>query len=89
MSIFSDIMEALDKIDIWKRLKTVPDELDAVKARLAAIEAAYGGKHPPDVCKFCGERALRLSAVLGPNAKGKMTENWNCKKCSRTEPRQI
>jgi hypothetical protein len=32
------------------------------QARVAALEETLGGKAPPDRCRFCGERAVRLES---------------------------
>jgi hypothetical protein len=89
MGILEDMMKALDRIPGWKRLQEVPAEVDDLKRRLAALEEKLGGKWPPDVCRFCGEQAVRLQASFGPDAKGSMHENWHCSKCNNTEVRLV
>ena len=39
MSTIGDIVSLLEKIPIWKRLKALPDEFDALKAKVAALES--------------------------------------------------
>ena len=87
--MLDDIMKTLDRIPVWKRLQAVPDEVDDITRRVAALEEMLGGKYPPDVCKFCGERSTRLTASLGPMDKGKMQENWTCKECGQVEVRVV
>jgi hypothetical protein len=89
MGIIEDILNALDRIPIWKRVQELPPEVDALKKRVADLEQKLGGKWPPDICKFCGARALRLSATLGPTDKGKIREHWHCEECSKTEVRLV
>jgi hypothetical protein len=60
MGIVDDILRALDRIPIWKRLQELPSEVDDLKARVAAFEDKLSGKWPPDVCRYCGARAARL-----------------------------
>jgi hypothetical protein len=61
MGFVEDVFKALDRIPIWKRLQELPSEVDQLKAKIADFETKLGGKWPPDVCKFCGERAARLA----------------------------
>lgn len=70
MGFVDDVMKVLDRIPGWKRLQEVPAEVDELKAKVAALEEKLGGKWPADICKFCGERAVRLSLAVGPDIKG-------------------
>jgi hypothetical protein len=87
MGVIEDMFKALDRIPIWKRLQTVPDEVDALKAKVAALEEKLGGKYPADACKFCGARACRMTASFGANAKGRPQSHWTCSDCGRVETR--
>lgn len=87
MSLVSDLLAALDRIPIWKRLQGVPEEVDSLKRRLADLEEKLGDKWPPDVCKFCGERATRLSDAYPPDDKGIVRQAWRCEKCGQYEYR--
>lgn len=83
-----ETLKVLDRIPIWKRLGEVPDEVDDLKRRVAALEEQLGGKWPADVCKFCGDRATRLQASFGPDAKtGKLRQQWQCASCKKIEIR--
>ena len=88
MSLIDDILKAFDRIPGWKRLQEIPAETDDLKQRVAALEEKLGGKWPADVCRFCGERAVRLDYTLVPNIKtGTVQEHWACSKCKKTEIR--
>ena len=87
MGVIDDMLKALDRIPGWARLQKVPDEVDQLTRRVTALEEKFGGKWPPDICKFCGERAVRLRATFGPDQKGNMQENWECASCQKTEVR--
>jgi len=89
MGIIEDMLKALDRIPGWARLQQVPSEVDELKGKVAALEEKLGGKWPSDVCRFCGERAVRLHATLGPDSRGCMQENWQCGKCNKTEVRLV
>ena len=89
MGIIEDILKALDRIPIWKRVQELPAEVDDLKARVAELEHKLSGKYPPDVCKLCGTRALRLKNTLGPNTQGNMREIWVCEECTKHETRLV
>jgi hypothetical protein len=44
MGLLEDVMKALDRIPVWKRLQGVPAEVDSLKGRIAALEEKLGGK---------------------------------------------
>lgn len=82
MGMIDDILKALDRIPIWARLTKVPDEVDKLRERVLELESKLNGKWPADVCKFCGERAMRMKASM-PNAS-----EWKCQDCGKREIRK-
>ncbi|MFH0342813.1 MAG: hypothetical protein ACHBNF_11935 [Chromatiales bacterium] len=58
MGAIDDFLKMLDRIPIWRRLGEVPGEVDDLKRRVAELEQKLNGKWPPDVCEFCGTRAV-------------------------------
>jgi hypothetical protein len=84
MGIIDDILTALDRIPAWKRLQELPGEIDALKARMAFLEEKLGTKWPPDICRHCGERGLRLVGT-SPSGKEHIREDWKCEKCGQYE----
>jgi hypothetical protein len=89
VGIIDDISKQLDRIPIWKRLQTLPSETDELKARVSVLEEKLGGKWPADVCRACGERALRLASTGGPDQKGNIEEVWSCGACGVVDLRTI
>jgi hypothetical protein len=89
MGMIDDILKALDRIPIWKRLQQVPSEVDELQSRIAVLEEKLGGKWPADVCRYCGERAARLTNHRGPDNKGVFTEIWTCAACSQKDHRHV
>lgn len=87
MGILDDVLKALDRIPVWKRLQQLPTEVNELQARVTALEQMLGGKWPAEVCRFCGARAARLSSSLGPDDRGQMHEHWTCGECNRDEKR--
>ncbi len=60
MGIIEDLLNALDRIPIWKRLQELPPEVERLKHRVAELEEKLGDVWPPDVCRLCGKRAARI-----------------------------
>lgn len=87
MGLLDDMLKTLDRIPVWKRLGEVPAEIEDLKMRLAVLEGKLNGKWPAEVCRYCGERAARLSAQFGPNAKGGYIDQWTCNECQQSDER--
>ncbi len=87
MGILDDVMKTLDRIPLWKRLGEVPGEVDELNRRVSALEGKLNGKWPADVCRYCGERAVRLESIRGPNSKGMLQEDWECAACGQSDQR--
>ena len=80
MGAIEDVRKWLADVPLWKRLGTVPDEIDELKRRVADLEGKLDGKWPPDVCRFCGERAVRLRTAMASD-KATILERWHCGQC--------
>jgi len=90
MGLLDDILKALDRHTVWKRLQGIPDEVDALQRRISDLEEKLGGKWPADVCRFCGERTVRLHWTYpGIDAKGNVREDWLCTACEKTDRRTV
>jgi len=87
MGSIEDIRKILSDIPIWKRLGTVPAEVEDLKRRVAELEEKLGGKWPGEVCRFCGERQTRLFRTLGPDVTGIVTDVWRCGACGQSDHR--
>jgi hypothetical protein len=60
-----------------------------LEARVSALEAELG-KHPPDVCDYCGERGMRKTHSFGVMHGGtNQLDVWTCEKCGKTENRIV
>jgi hypothetical protein len=89
MGVIEDVLKALERIPIWKRLREIPDEVDDLKRRIAELEVKLGGKWPPDVCQFCGARAARMIWSDAADSKGIARQDWHCSACDKTEIRSV
>lgn len=86
MGILEDVMKVFDRWDEGKRMRATPGRVDELERRVSGLEERFGGKWPPDVCKYCGERAARMS-FSHPNGKGKIQQDWTCSACNEVEVR--
>ena len=82
MGMIEDLLRALDRVPLWKRLGDIPVEVDDLKRRVGAVEEKLGHKWPPDVCKSCGARALRMTKSTADR------EVWTCAACNNVEFRR-
>ena len=89
MSTLDNVLGLLDKWPLWRRMMECPDKVDSLEKRVAELEQKIGPDWPPDVCKFCGKRSLRLTSTLGPIDKGKMKQHWSCGECHNLEVRIV
>ncbi len=67
-------------------IRAAPARISELEVRVTALEQQLGGKTPPDLCRFCGERALRLHSAES-DEKGNVEERWKCAACSQTDVR--
>jgi len=88
MGMIDDIMKALDRWDVWREMQALPAKWQSLEKRVAELEGKLSGKWPPDVCKFCGERAARLDSTSVLD-KGKVQQLWKCQSCGRYESRIV
>ncbi len=79
-----DILSLLDRVPIWKRVKELPDKMDALEKRLATLEA----KPKLPICESCGEGSMRRQAdapLTGQwaafNGAGGGLKVYKCDKC--------
>ncbi len=89
MFSLKDILEVLDRWEDWRRIRQTPDQVMALEARVAELEAKLGDKWPADVCKMCGDRALRLKRTFPDGDAGSVTQFWTCEDCTGTKHRII
>lgn len=88
MSAVDNILTLLDKWPLWRRITEAPDQIEELRQRVSELEAKLGDSWPPDVCKFCGKRALRLYRTTDMG-KGKVRQMWRCGECERTETKMV
>ena len=87
MGFLADALNFFDRIPLWKRVKDLPDQVHGLSERVRALEEKYNGTWPPDVCRYCGERAARLWNANPGAENGMKKEDWRCASCGKIEPR--
>ena len=86
MSTLGDIVSLLEKIPIWRRLKALPDEFDALKERVAALEIEIKKRPSLESCPICETGHLKVTKVtphghlgdLGIQNRFYKCDNPNC-----------
>jgi hypothetical protein len=68
-------------------IKSAPERIAQLEKRVTALEKHLSGKLPPDVCRCCGERALRLDSCCSAEPNGNVEEHWKCSLCNGREVR--
>ena len=72
-----------------KSLFALGKRIATLEARVSALEAALG-KHPPDVCDYCGERGMRKThSYSAMGVTPFRSDDWTCEKCGKTEYRIV
>lgn len=81
MGLLTDVVGIIEKWDGWKAVREQASRVPELERRITELEEKLTGKYPPEVCKFCGERAVRMSMSY---PKG---SDWTCGVCRRVEVR--
>lgn len=92
MGALSELNTLLEKIPVWKRLVSLPVEVDALKERLSSLESKLNQPLSKDACPSCGERAFFIEssrpALGGMGKMGLLDRSFKCKVCGFTEQRK-
>jgi len=90
MSAIGEINTLLEKIPLWKRLTTLPREVEELRERLAKLEAKF--QQPVgEVCRKCREpRAMFIESRPHPTFGdlGMLLDTYTCSSCSYSEERE-
>ncbi len=82
MAMLDNVLAALRQWSLWKRIEAAPDEIDALKERIAELEQRLQ-RAPGEACPHCGALAMRLRVkgrMMG-GAKAYRTDRWQCQEC--------
>lgn len=90
MGMIEDVMRALERIPLWKRVSALPDRFEQLEARLAAVEAQLAGNAGP-LCPLCNAPGFRrVASKEDPSfgVFGVKLDSYSCGACGHTEDRQ-
>lgn len=90
MGILEDVMKALERIPAWKRVSALPEEVDELKKRIAALEAKLGPASG-EQCPICRAPTLKvISSAPDPDFgfAGVQLDKMKCDACGHSESRQ-
>ena len=59
MGLLEDIIRALERVPGWKRIAATPDDLDALKVRVEALEARLAPA-TGEICPKCRKPSFRV-----------------------------
>lgn len=87
MGLLEDVIKALERVPGWKRIAAMPAEVDALKERVAKLEARLAPA-TGDACPSCRAMAYRLTASLPETGdfagSGAMVDHYRCGSCGYT-----
>lgn len=90
MGILEDVVKALERIPAWRRLSALPAEVDALRARVQALEDRLAG-NSGKLCPLCNSPDFRVIESKNDSYfghSGVMTDTYHCSACQHTEKRQ-
>lgn len=83
MGVLEDVIKALERVPGWKRIAGTPAEVDALRARVEALEAKLAPA-TGEVCPRCRKPAFHVvSNRPMPNFDwaGKSLDTFKCDEC--------
>ena len=87
MGILEDVLRALERIPAWKRLQSAPQEIEQLKARVAALKQRLA-QPAGDSCPKCRAMTFMLQQTVpepGPFGElGAMQDEYSCSSCGYT-----
>lgn len=86
MGLLEDILKTLERVPGWKRIASTPDELDALRKRVEALEAKLAPA-TGSICPSCSALQFRIiSNRPMPHFQwaGKSLDTWKCNGCGYT-----
>lgn len=88
LGAFDDVMKALKRISVRKRVAALPQELEALRRRVEELEAIVAGSGGADRCPVCDATGFkRYASVPFKILPGVMMDSYRCPVCSHEELR--
>ena len=89
MGMIEDVMKALERIPLWKRVSALPEEVAALRERVDQLEAQLAGKSGP-CCPICNAPGFKVTASKPDPVAGDLgiiQDTHQCSKCGHSENR--
>lgn len=90
MGVLEDVIKALERIPLWKRLSQLPHEMEAIERRVAELEARLAPAKG-DQCPKCRQMTFTLTSsepIKGALGRlGAMYDSYQCSACGYTDRR--
>lgn len=80
MATLDNILTLLDKWPRWKRINEIPEQMDELLQRIAALEERLE-RAPGEACPYCGALAMRMTS----QRMNGQWEIWTCGECEKTK----
>ncbi|PPU41192.1 hypothetical protein [Xanthomonas arboricola] len=90
MGMLEDVIKALERIPLWKRVSVLPDQVEQLQERVAALEAQLAGK-PGALCPICnaaGFKRTRSREHPDFGFAGLKLDSYECAACGHSEERE-
>lgn len=86
MFALKDIIALMDRWDEWRATKEAAQRVPELEQRITELEQKLSpDAWPPDVCKHCGKRELRLGFSRPADKGVPAAQRWDCHACKRSE----
>ncbi len=88
--MLSELNTLLEKIPVWKRLQSLPAEMDVLKQRVAELESLLK-EQPDDACPSCHQRTYKLARTEQDPDFGMSVQYriYECSACGHTESKTV
>jgi transposase-like protein len=82
----SDVLGVLNQIAEWKKLKTLPEKVESLEAKIASLESLIK-EPPPPKCPSCGSDEFPAVRSRAVNQRTYICEACNYKEVREFKPK--